>query len=218
LPRSRGAFFLSDGRFIELPAAPPMSAGAIRALARRIWHGRAPVPASWQRRAAQLAQETPQLPGRVHPQGRFEDEALWQALSACLPDDLAAALRRPFEWYGCRGAGFHTDAHYDAVLFGAWCLAGPERDIVLASGPRIRCAWGELAVFDPFQPHAVLDPDEGCYLRERYAAAPANVFLGFELELTTLVRHRFAIGPAEPGAFSIGSATAVNAETGQIVL
>jgi hypothetical protein len=63
----------------------------------------------------------------------------------------------------------------------------------------------------------VLDPGEGCYQRERYTAAPANVFIGFELELTTLVRQRFGIGPAEPGAFSIGSATAVNAETGQIV-
>src|SRR3984957_20835167 len=99
LPRSRGAFFLSRGRFIELPAAPPMSAGAMRTLARRTWHGRAPVPAPLQGRAAQLAQETPQLPGRVHPQGRFEDEALWQALSSCLPEDWAAALRRPLEWY-----------------------------------------------------------------------------------------------------------------------
>jgi len=41
--------------------------------------------------------------------------------------------------------------------------------------------------------------------------------IGFELDLTAAAREAFGIGPAEAGAFSIGSATAVNAETGDFV-
>jgi hypothetical protein len=195
-----------------------MAADVSRSLARRIWHARVAIPAPLGRRAAQLAEETPADPGRVHDLGRFQDEGAWQALSACLPEHLGAALSRQFEWYGCRGAGFHTDAHYPSVLFGAWCVAGPPRDIVFAHPwLRIACANCELVVFDPYQPHAVLDPGEERYLRQRYVAAAANVFVGFELELTAPVQREFGIGPAEPGAFAISSATAVNAETGRFV-
>src|SRR5258706_16101348 len=122
-----GAFFLSDGHFVELPEALPMSASARRGLERRIWHSRAAVPPPLEQHASQLAEKTPQTPGRVHQLGRFEDETARRALSACLPEDLAASLHSPFEWYGCRGAGFHTDAQYDEVLFGAWGMAGPMR-------------------------------------------------------------------------------------------
>ncbi len=208
----------ASGRFVELAGAtPPLSAGAGRSLARRVWHGQAPASAALRQRAGQRGLESPQLPGRVHQLGRFEDENAFHALHTSLPTALAAALRAQFEWYGCRGAGFHTDAHYDAVLFGAWCLAGPPRDIAFDGRTRLRCAAGDLVVFDPFQPHAVLDPAQPLYRREHYEGAPASVFAGFELELSDPVRQCFGIGPAEPGSFSIGSATAVNAETGQIV-
>jgi hypothetical protein len=218
LPRLRGAFFLVFGRLIELPATAPMTAGAGRSLARRVWHGRAAVPQSLRQLAADLAEQTPQVPGRVHELGRFEDEAGRGALGASLPPEAAAALRARFEWYGCRGAGFHTDAHYETVLFGAWCIAGPPRDVVFAPGGlNLRCAEGDLVVFDPFQPHAVLDPGCGRYDREHYVRAAASLFLGFELELTKEVCERFGVDPAEPGALAIGSATAVNAETGAIV-
>jgi hypothetical protein len=207
-----------DGGFAEHRGALPMSAGASRTLARRAWYGRAPAPAALGWRAEELAASVPPLPGRVQPLGRFEDPAVWQALSVCLPPEAGKSLRRTFEWYGCRGAGFHTDAHYDSVLFGAWCLAGPARDVVFGQrGLRLACTAGDLVMFDPFQPHAVLDSGESCYDRERYAGAPANVFLGFEVELSDPVRELFGIGPAEPGAFAIGSGTAVNAETGVIV-
>jgi hypothetical protein len=194
-----------------------MSAGADRSLARCIWHACAPVPPALSRQAAQVAEQTPATPGRVHALGHFQDEGAWQALNACLPAHLATALRGQFEWYGCGGAGFHTDAHYPSVLFGAWHLAGPARDIVFAHPwLRVACASCELVIFDPFQPHAVLDPGEERYRRDRYAEAGASVFLGFELELTAAVRGQFGIGPAEPGALAISSATAVNAETGRI--
>jgi len=194
-----------------------MSAGAGRSLARAVWHGRATPPEPLRTRAGSLAEHTPPVPGRVHGLGRFEDEAARRALGASLPRELAAALRPQFEWYGCRGAGFHTDAHYEAVLFGAWYLAGPPRDLVFApAGPNLRCEVADFVVFDPFQPHAVLDPGCSRYDREHYAQAPASLFLGFELELTVPVCERFGIGPAETGALAIGSATAVNAETGAI--
>jgi hypothetical protein len=208
---------LTHGHSIALAAGTPMSAGAARSLARCIWHACAPVSPELSRHATQLAGQTPASPGRVHDLGHFHDEGAWQALNACLPAHLVAALRRQFEWYGCRGAGFHTDAHYPSVLFGAWHLAGPARDVVFADPwLRVACASCELVIFDPFQPHAVLDPGEERYRRESYAEAAATVFLGFEIELTTAVRQHFGIGPAEPGALSISSATAVNAETGQI--
>jgi len=164
-----------------------------------------------------MAEQTPASPGRVHGLGQFRDESAWQQLHACLPAHLAVALRGQFEWYACRGAGFHTDAHYPSVLFGAWHLAGPARDIVFADPwLRVGCASGELVIFDPFQPHAVLDPGEERYRRDRYATAAASVFLGFELELTDAVRQQFGVGPPESDALSISSATAVNAETGRI--
>jgi hypothetical protein len=195
-----------------------MSAGAARGVARRIWHGWAVAPAPLQQRAAQLAGMVPPTPGRVHEMGRFEDEHGQRVLNGCLPEALAAAVRPKLEWYGCRGAAFHTDAHYEDVLFGAWCLAGPARDIVFAGvGLKLQCTVGALVVFDPFLPHAVLDPDQARYDRERYDGAAASVLIGFELDLTAAAREAFGIGPAEAGAFSIGSATAVNAETGDFV-
>jgi hypothetical protein len=213
-----GAFFLSHGHLIELKVLAPRSAGGCRSLARYVWHGHGSVPAALERRAAELARETPSAPGRVHDLGRFDDETARQALTDCLPDPFAEALRPQLQWYACRGAGFHTDAHYPSVLFGAWYLAGPLRDLVFAD-PTVQfaCPIGEVVVFDPFQPHAVLGAGQQRYERDRYVDAAASVFLGFELELTAAVRRQFGIGEAEPGAHSISSSTAVNAETGHIV-
>jgi hypothetical protein len=217
LPRLRGAFFLNRGHLIEFKAVSPLCADGCRSLARFIWHAQGSIPVALGRQAAQLAEETPGPPGRVHDLGRFDDETARQALSACLPHRFADALRPQLQWYACRGAGFHTDAHYSSVLFGAWYLAGPPRKLAFAHpAVHLACPIGELVVFDPFQPHAVLDPGQERYERERYVAAPASVFLGFELELTAAVGREFGIGPADAGAFSIGSGTAVNAETGQV--
>jgi hypothetical protein len=218
LPRLRGAFFLSRGHLIELEAAGPWCADGCRSLARFIWHAQGSIPVRLMRQAAQLAEETPASPGRVHDLGRFDDEQAHQALGACLPQPLADALRPQLHWYACRGAGFHTDAHYSSVLFGAWYLAGPPRNLAFADPTlHLACPIGLLVVFDPFQPHAVLDPGQERYEREHYVAASASVFLGFELDLTSAVCQQFGIGPADPDAFSISSGTAVNAETGQVM-
>ena len=78
------------------------------------------------------------------------------------------------------------------------------------------CGAGDVLVFDPFESHAVLDPGQDRYDRDRYEGAPASLFVAFELELTPAVCTNFGVGPPVPGARIISSATAVNAETGAI--
>jgi hypothetical protein len=212
---------LKHGHLIELRAAGPLSADGCRSLARFVWRAEGVVPASLERQAAQLAEGAPDSPGRVNDLGRFvdetADETARRALCACLPERFVDALRPPLQWYACRGAGFHTDAHYSSVLFGAWYLAGPARDLAFAEPAlQFACPIGGLVVFDPFQPHAVLDPGQNRYDRPRYVGAPASVFLGFELELTAAVSEHFGIGPAAAAAFLISTSTAVNAETGRL--
>ena len=90
--------------------------------------------------------------GRVQAAGAFADEAVLAALRAALPPDLAQAVRPRFEWYSCRGAHFHNDAHYGDVLFGAWCVAGPVTNIVFPrTGWRVASTIGTAIVFDPFE-------------------------------------------------------------------
>lgn len=156
-------------------------------------------------------------PGRVHGLGRFASREIRSALAAALPGALRASLRREFEWYACRGAFFHNDAHYGAVLFGAWCVAGPPREIVFARAHlRYRAGTGDWVIFDPFEPHAVLDPAADGYQRQRYEGAPVSLFLGFELVLGERVRQAFGIGPPQAEAPLLASSVAINAETGEL--
>jgi hypothetical protein len=156
-------------------------------------------------------------PGRVHGLGRFASPPIRSALAGALPAAVRDSLRGQFEWYACRGAFFHNDAHYGAVLFGAWCVGGPPREIVFArAGVRLPAAPGDWVVFDPFEPHAVLDLGSACYRREGYEGAQASLFLGFELRLDEAVRRAFGIGPAPAGAPLLASSIAISAETGAL--
>jgi hypothetical protein len=156
-------------------------------------------------------------PGRVHGLGRFASGEIRAELARTMPPELGGSLRDEFEWYACRGAFFHNDAHYGAVLFGAWCVAGPPREIVFArAGLRCPAGPGDWVVFDPFEPHAVLDPGVDRYRREHYVGAPPSLFLGFELELDERVCRAFGIGPAPAGAPVLESSVAINAETGAL--
>ena len=156
-------------------------------------------------------------PGRVHGLGRFVADDVRAALAGALPAGLRSSLRGEFEWYACRGAFFHTDAHYGEVLFGAWCVAGPRREIVFARhGARLPAVPGNWVVFDPFEPHAVLDAGMDHYERRHYDRSPVSLFLGFELELDACVRQAFGIGLPRTGAPLLASSVAVNAETGAL--
>lgn len=154
-------------------------------------------------------------PGRVVSAGQFTDAGVLRQLRAQLPCELQPALRQSFEWYACRGAYFHTDAHYSDVLFGAWSIAGPARTVVFSrTGIRIDAPPGTWLIFDPFEPHAVLDRDASTYRRDTYEEAPPSVFIGFELTLTEAVCRAFAIGPAAANSVRLASDVPVNAETG----
>lgn len=153
----------------------------------------------------------------MHGLGSFVNHDLWESLVETLPAPLGNSLRKRFEWYACRGAFFHNDAHYSEVLFGAWCAAGPPREIVFARpGLAVPAAPGDWAVFDPFEPHAVLDQGAATYDRDRYSGAEASVFVGFEVELDEAVRRIFGIAPPEPGAPMLASSVAIHAETGAL--
>ena len=206
---------LKQPAFVELGCAPALcrcTGAADRASAARLLAGRLAVPHMALPDTAAVA-----TPGRVHGLGRLASEEIGAALAGVLPPALRGSLRGEFEWYACRGAFFHNDAHYAGVLFGAWCVAGPPREIVFArAGLRCPAGPGDWVVFDPFEPHAVLDPGVDCYRREHYVGAPPSLFLGFELELDERVCRAFGIGPAPAGAPLLASSVAINAETGAL--
>ena len=103
-----------------------------------------------------------------------------------------AALRPDFEWYYCRGAFFHNDAHYDARLFGVWCIEGPPMQLVFPRAAlRLAVAPASVVVFDPFEVHGVLAPGCSTYAANDYQSAEASVFVGFELDITPTIGGRF---------------------------
>jgi len=206
---------LSQAIFAELdcePATCRRPGAADRGTGTRLLAGRLAVP------DMSLPDTTAvNTPGRVHGLGRFSNSEIHAALAEALPSVLRDSLRGEFEWYACRGAFFHNDAHYGEVLFGAWCMAGPQREIVFArANARCPAGPGDWVVFDPFEPHAVLDRGAHRYQRKHYEGAPVSLFLGFELRLDEHVRQAFGIGPASPGTPVLASTVAINAETGAL--
>ena len=193
------------------------AAGAVRGCALRLATFRATPPTHLFHAAAAIAAGHGSGRGRVQAGGTLSDTAALATLRAPLSGHMADALRPSFEWYSCRGAHFHNDAHYGDVLFGAWYLAGPDVDLVFPrTGWRIASTVGTAVVFDPFEPHGVLRPREQIYSAEHYADAAPSVFLAFEIALTDAVRTAFGIGAPVVGASELSSDRAVNAETGAL--
>lgn len=189
--------------------------GGRRSSATRLLAGSLALPLGLRETANPVAFDAA-APGRVVSGGTFELAEAHAALAAALGPVLAASLRRSFEWYVCRGAFFHNDAHYAGVLFGAWCVDGPVREVAFSRlGLRAAVAPGDWVVFDPFEPHAVLDPGTPTYDRARYADARPSVFAGFEIELNEVTRAAFAIAEDAQG-IELSSRTRINAETGAI--
>ena len=116
--------------------APPLLAGSapsFRPVARRLAHAfGSPSPRlALQAGAVEVVDPTV---GRVQSGGAWSDAAVHAEIAALIELPLRYALRQGFEWYVCRGAFFHTDAHYASVLFGVWYIVGPPVDLVF---PRI---------------------------------------------------------------------------------
>lgn len=191
------------------PGEPP------RAMASLLWHGNAVPPGAVVAAARAAASRMDDRPGKVQSSGGFEEPNFAALIRRILPSPLSEFLRTSTEWYGCRGAFFHNDAHYDGVLFGVWCVLGPPRDLVF---PRVKARLpavvGHLAVFDPFEPHAVLRPGAETYRSEDYETGEASVFLGFEVSLTPPVRAAFGIAEPHPGAATFSSRIAIHPATG----
>jgi len=154
-------------------------------------------------------------PGRVESVGTLEEAAVVRELRQVLPQVLAEATRPQMEWYRCQGAFFHNDAHYGGVLFGIWTAAGPPREVVFPRiSRRVPVRRGSIVVFDPFEPHAVLNAGASTYRREDYEGAEANLFLGFEVDLSPQVRVVFGIGEGGADRPTLSSRVAINPETG----
>lgn len=204
--------------FLDCPHAPANclgSQGGMRPIATRLWHFQQTPTADLVAVAHAALSKLQGRAGRVESAGAFHDPRIELELRLALAERLGANTRQQMEWYGCRGAYFHNDAHYDGVLFGVWCVASPPRDLVF---PRIGCRLpvqaGNLVVFDPFEPHAVLQSGATRYRSEDYKAAEASLFLGFEVELTAEVRRMFGIGAIHADAPTLSSRVAINPETG----
>ncbi len=121
-----------------------------------------------------------------------------------------------FEWYYCRGAFFHNDAHYDARLFGVWCIEGPPMQLVFPRAAlRLAVTATSVVVFDPFEVHGVLAPGCNTYAANDYLNAEASVFVGFELDITPTTADAFDIEESASGPV-ISSRTRINATSGAI--
>lgn len=204
-------------QYMALDASPLLAASAsgLRPLARYVAQAfRTPAP-QLVARALAVGNECSEI-GRVRSGGDWSDIKVHQEIAAALDPVPRRALRTRFEWYLCRGAFFHTDAHYSDVLFGVWYLSGPPVDIVFGrAGLRISADPGTLAVFDPFEVHGVLRRDAAAYHADDYVNAETSVFAGFEVELVEPVRERFGIGGLlSADARVVSSATRISATTG----
>ncbi|MGH6612486.1 MAG: hypothetical protein ACRECQ_19745, partial [Burkholderiaceae bacterium] len=150
--------------------------------------------------------------GRVHASSTWHDAAVHAALATALGAPLESALRFDFEWYQCRGAFFHNDAHYDSRIFGVWYVAGPPADIVFPrASVRVPAMPGKVVMFDPFEVHGVLAPGRAVYSPNEYENSDTSVFIGFELDLTSGVAAAFDIRPNDNGR-AISSRTRIAAD------
>ena len=214
-----GAFFeYSDMEWLShtAPAASSLGAsGTARSVARRIGVGRCTPTASMRSHAREIARRDTEI-GKVHSGGRWSRPAVHAQLAAALGEPMGAALRADFEWYFCRGAFFHNDAHYDARLFGIWCIQAPPIDLVF---PRVRIRVplrpDILVVFDPFEVHGLLAPSRSVYAASDYRGMDSAVFLGFELDITAETARACEIDNDLVGAV-ISSRTRICASNGAI--
>ena len=200
------------------PTASGLSAsGHARSIANKVAFGECAsnATATLQTRAHELV-VTDSIAGKVHALGTWREPSVHAHLETILGALLAPALRSDLEWYQCRGAFFHNDAHYDARLFGIWCIAGPPAELVfpraairLAAGP------GSISVFDPFEVHGVLAPNLCAYSADDYSDAEVSVFLGFELDITPAIAAAFGINSGMHGRL-ISSHTRIAATSGAL--
>ena len=204
--------------FSEPSANCADSDGTTRSLASRLWHDYKTATPGLRAESKLARSALSGRAGRVESSGTLKGACIELELKQVLPHALARVTTSKMEWYGCCGAFFHNDAHYGGVLFGIWSIDGPSREVVFPRiAKRLPADAGNIIIFDPFEPHAVLDAGSAEYRREDYETAEANLFLGFELALSKEVRAAFGIGGARAGCLTLSSRVAINPETGAFV-
>lgn len=199
------------------PVSSCLSAnGVARSIAKAISVGACAPDAALCEHARKIAQHAAGAVGKVHAGGTWCDPAVHQQLAAVLGPCLGPALRPDFEWYYCRGAFFHNDAHYDARLFGVWCIEGPPVQLVFPrTGLQVAVAPACVVIFDPFEVHGVLAPGRSTYAASDYQNAKVSAFVGFELDISPTVADAFDIQDEVSGQL-ISSRTRINASSGTI--
>ena len=200
----------------DAPLSSCLSAsGAARSMAKVVAIAECAADSNTYVRACELATGTGDV-GKVHAAGHWESPTARQHIASALDARLASALRPTFEWYYCRGAFFHNDAHYDARLFGIWYIKGPPMQLVFPRASlRLDIARSSVVVFDPFEVHGVLAPGSLIYSASDYQKVPASVFVGFELDISTDVADAFDIDDDLSGQI-ISSGTRVDPASGAI--
>ena len=198
------------------PVAVGLSAaGVARSIAKAIAFGECTPDAALLAHAQDIGGSDSAV-GKVHATGTWQAPAVHAQLAAALGAPLGPALQANFEWYYCRGAFFHNDAHYEGRLFGVWCIAGPPIELVFPrAAVRIAAGLGTLVVFDPFEIHGVLALGCSTYAATDYQGADTSVFLGFELGITPAVADAFDIHSDLSGQV-ISSRTRISAASGTI--
>ena len=198
------------------PAASCLSAGgAARSIATKFAVSQRHPSDALVQRAYELQRSDSGAPGRVQSMGEWRDPVARAELGTSL-GPLSVALRSGFEWYRCRGAFFHNDAHYDARMFGVWYIAGPSVELVFPrAAARSAITVGSIVVFDPFEVHGVLAPGCVAYSADDYQRAESSIFLGFELDLTPQIAAAFGIEAAVRGSV-ISTHTRVCAISGSL--
>jgi hypothetical protein len=203
-----------------IPHAAPVSSclsanGVARSIAKAIAIG-ACVPDPTLRERAREVASRPGAVGKVHAGGAWRDPAIHRHLAEALGTRLASALRPDFEWYYCRGAFFHNDAHYEARLFGVWCIEGPPMQLVFPRAAlQVAIAPASIVVFDPFEVHGVLAPGCSTYAANDYQSAEASVLVGFELDINGTIADAFDI-EGDVSGHVISSRTRIDANSGAI--
>ena len=220
-PRHPGAFFWMFEQAMQwishqAPVSSCLSAnGVVRSIAKAVAAGVCVPGATLQEDARKIAGRQGSV-GKVHAGGSWQDPAVHQHLAEALGTRLSPALRSDFEWYYCRGAFFHNDAHYDARLFGVWCIEGPPMQLVFPRAAlRLAVGPASVVVFDPFEVHGVLAPGCITYSANDYQSAEASAFVGFELDITPTVAAAFNIEDDASGPV-ISSRTRIDAISGAI--
>lgn len=200
------------------PAASSRSAAGIgRSIARMVAVGERTADARLRALALDIAGSHGGAVGKVHSAGTWQCPTAHTQLAEALGDPLCAALRPTFEWYYCQGAFFHNDAHYDARLFGVWCVVAPAIELVFPRiEVRVAVPPGTVVVFDPYEVHGVLAPGCTAYAETDYQSASASVFLGFELDITPAIAKLFGIHDRIDPGLVISSQTRVDATSGKI--